>query len=230
MNSIEYAKKLVDQFSVTLEDAIKAMDTEADDIRNDPFRASHLNKPALPYALEVAYEQPLRLAWNRAHLRGQAGMGKYCSVCIQPSQGLCLGGFDSQIKSSGEDCIEWYHGNRGETMTTTKDKLEFALAMGRHTRATVRQVQALMRYAGTLQRLAEDDCNIATDDVGLRARELKRARIRSRVTDLCADLRKNRDAAPVLMFSGDPRGAVLKIRVPSGFSNSFGDEGIVVPS
>jgi hypothetical protein len=45
-------------------------------------------------------------------------------------------------------------------MTTTKDKLEFAMLMARHTRATLRQVQALMRYAGTLQRLAEDDCNV----------------------------------------------------------------------
>lgn len=31
-------------------------------------------------------------------------------------------------------------------------------------------------------------------------------------------------------FSNDPRGAVLKIRVPDGFSNSFGDDGIVMPS
>lgn len=33
--------------------------------------------------------------------------------------------------------------------------------------------------------------------------------------------------APV--FNGDPRGAVLKIRVPSGYSDSWGGEGVCVP-
>jgi hypothetical protein len=146
-------------------------------------------------------------------------------------------------------------------MTATKDKLEFALAMGRHTRATLRQVQALMRYAGTLQRLAEDDCNVATDDAGLARRKAKKLRIANRVIALCNDIHgviaskprsyelptcrgcgeewlpehkcvpeelRVRGCVPV--FSGDPRGAVLKICVPDGFSNSFGDEGIVVPS
>ena len=118
-------------------------------------------------------------------------------------------------------------------MTTTKDKLEFALAMGRHTRASLRQVQALMRYAGTLQRLAEDACNVATDDAGLHARFQKRSRIKAKVTEILTELRKadpeiNREYGAV--FSGDPRGAVLKIRVPDGYANDMGREGICVPS
>jgi len=55
MDSINYAKKLVAEFGVTLEDAIKAMDTEADDIRNDPFRGPSDRKPSLPGALATAY-------------------------------------------------------------------------------------------------------------------------------------------------------------------------------
>jgi hypothetical protein len=109
-------------------------------------------------------------------------------------------------------------------MTTTKDKLEFALAMGRHTRASLRQVQALMRYAGTLQRLAEDECNVATDDAGLARRETKRKRIQKRVWDTLFGT----DCKPV--FSNDPRGSVLKIRVPDGFTDDCGGEGICVPS
>lgn len=115
---------------------------------------------------------------------------------------------------------------------TTKDKLEFTHAMARHTRATVRQCEALMRYAGTLQRLAEDDCNVATDDVGLINKRLdKRDCIRERVQDIIDDLNKSTDMlGHAAVYSGDPRGAVLKIRVPDGFTNDMGKEGICVPS
>lgn len=157
----------------------------------------------------------------------------------------------------------------------TRDKLQFIHAMTRHSRATVRQCEALMRYAGTLQRLAEDDCNVATDDAGLAMREAKKLRIANQVIALCSEIRASEtfslryhlesiktnltgkdypqerwkrslqyadealaqdysDAALgepcVPVFSNDPHGAVLKIRVPDGFSNSFGDEGIVVPA
>jgi hypothetical protein len=116
-------------------------------------------------------------------------------------------------------------------MTTTKDKLEFALLMGRHTRATLRQVQALMRYAGTLQRLAEDDCNVATDDAGLTKRNQKRNRVEDRVIDTLLSIPGyNVPSDQCAVFSGDPRGAVLKIRVPSGVTNDLGQEGICVPS
>lgn len=115
-----------------------------------------------------------------------------------------------------------------------------------------------MRYAGTLQRLAEDDCNIATDDAGLAKRNQKRNRIEDRVCQLCKDitLAPLREGESLLcsaheamncslctkfglvidpkqclpVFSGDPRGAVLKIRVPDGYTNDFGGEGICVPS
>jgi len=129
-------------------------------------------------------------------------------------------------------------------MTNTKAKLEFVWAMARNTRATVRQCEALMRYAATLQRLAEDDCNIATDDEGLAARESKRRQMRGRIRAVCDDIgkqhtdlcyRRNECACPaehvpIPVFSGDPRGAVLKIRVPSGYTNDWGKEGICVPS
>lgn len=133
----------------------------------------------------------------------------------------------------------------------TKAKLEFVHAMARHTRATVRQCLALMRYAATLQRLAEDDCNIPMDDAQRAKWEAKRGRIQQRVTELVLSIQGDNHTpeyeqyapesliegiwmkdmtkcAPV--FFGDPRGAVLKIRVPDGFSDSFGGEGICVPS
>lgn len=153
-------------------------------------------------------------------------------------------------------------------MTTTKVKLEFVHAMARNTKATVRQCETLMRFAATLQRLAEDDCNVPADDAGLARREAKRNRIQRKVTELCGDLAQARydvvrnhctvsanlefidaqslrdslleqfpnddcqivNMGVVPLFQNDPRGAVLKIRVPSGYTNDFGGEGICVPS
>lgn len=131
-------------------------------------------------------------------------------------------------------------------MTTTKDKLEFALAMGRHTRASLRQVQALMRYAGTLRTLSQsttDSISPGQDRIAAR-----RWHIQRKVWFVCDELRELRcpccgaerdgmgvlshfrgcaDAKAGIVLQPTPvfAGAVLKIR-----SNSFGDEGIVVPS
>jgi len=85
---------------------------------------------------------------------------------------------------------------------TTKDKLAFALAMGRHTRADVRQVQALLRYAGTLDKLADTDWGRA-----------RRADFQRKVKELCFELSaEHADGNVTPLFDG-PR---LKIRVPSG--------------
>lgn len=112
-------------------------------------------------------------------------------------------------------------------MATTKHKLEFAVAMSRHTRATVRQIEALMRYASTLQRLAEKACNEVFTD----ADDRKQLSIEEKVKKLCEEMREGHSyPAPVPVFSGDPRGCVLKIRVPDGFSDDMGGEGICVPS
>lgn len=58
---------------------------------------------------------------------------------------------------------------------TTKDKLSFALSLGRHTRATMRQVEMLIRYGQTLWMLERDHSLKAI---------AKRERIRGKVTEL----------------------------------------------
>lgn len=143
-------------------------------------------------------------------------------------------------------------------MTTTKDRLEFVHAMARHTRATVRQCEALMRYAATLQRLAEAACN-GYHSIEEQSRDRdKQSRIQARVTELCRDITTmplGKDESLLCsahgamhcslctkyglvtepkrceaLFQNDPRGAVLKIRVPDGYTNDMGREGICVPS
>lgn len=102
--------------------------------------------------------------------------------------------------------------------------------------------QRLMRYGATYGRLAEDACNgpdysrvLQRDPVldrlittGWQERQdaipAKQEKIEKAVSELC----KAFDCRAI--FSGDPRGNTLKIEVKSGYSNSFGGEGIVCPT
>jgi hypothetical protein len=105
-------------------------------------------------------------------------------------------------------------------MVTTKDKLEFVFAMARHSNLNLHDCKRIMRYAATVQRLAETACN----------RELTVQEIRkdencmAEIIAICApsDVAAN--------FNGDPRGCVVKLRVPDGYNNDWGGEGICVPS
>jgi len=99
-------------------------------------------------------------------------------------------------------------------MATTKDKLTFVAAMSRHTSATVRQCEALMRYAGTLWRL-ERDYSLSS--------VMKRDRIRERIRKVCHDICELNHNIPC-HCAPEFTSPKLVIRVrPSG-------EGIVVPS
>lgn len=106
-------------------------------------------------------------------------------------------------------------------MKNTKDKLEFVYAMAKHSNATtLNECVKLMRCAATLQRLAETACN----------RELT-------VTEIRTEERIQLDVIAILAphdceakFGGDPRGCVVKIVVPDGYTNDFGNEGICVPA
>ena len=107
-------------------------------------------------------------------------------------------------------------------MATTKDKIEFAFHMARHTRATPAQIQRLLRYGATLNRLATEQCNREWTERD----ERKRERIQKAVYSILYT--EIKDCEPV--FSNDPRGACLKIRVPDGFTTDWGREGISVPT
>lgn len=111
-------------------------------------------------------------------------------------------------------------------MAITKDKLAFALELGRRTRATVRQCEALLRYAGTLA--AHDR---KAKDTGVSLPEIvKFNRIVKRVHKLCDEIECEIPASVKAARAGlipseetDVNrcvpvfdGPVLKIRVPDG--------------
>lgn len=105
-------------------------------------------------------------------------------------------------------------------MSNLNDKLEFICAMARHSNVSLYDCKRILRYASTVQRFAETACN----------RELTVAEIKK---DESAQAKIIAILAPVdceVNFSGDPRGCVVKIRVPDGFTNDWGAEGICVPA
>ena len=103
---------------------------------------------------------------------------------------------------------------------SAKDKLEFAFAMAKHSTVTLNQCKRLLRYAATYQRLAETACN----------RELTVSEIRKQENigmDILAILAEHDCEA---LLDGDPRGCVVKVKVPDGYTNDWGNEGICVPT
>ena len=93
-----------------------------------------------------------------------------------------------------------------------------------------RQAEKLMRYSATLHRLAEELCNGYQDHNGnwdekrTRYAEAKQERIERKAFDVAVSV------GGYVVTGGDPRGCVLKIVFPDGYTNDWGREGICVPS
>lgn len=106
-----------------------------------------------------------------------------------------------------------------------------------HPFAIVRHAKAMMRYGARHNRLAAMYCNgeggITSDNWQDHVKK-PRAAIAANygalfVPDADAYARIAR-VNGLIEFSGDPRGATVKIKLPSGRTNSFGGEGWCVPN
>lgn len=116
-------------------------------------------------------------------------------------------------------------------MSHSREREEFVAVMLREG-IPIEVSRAIMRDAATLQRYAENDCNLENwrgsrhnsdlDECGCSSCRRERAaerRIRERLKPFGASAQ----------FQGDPRGPVVKVTVPSGYTNDYGHEGIAVP-
>jgi hypothetical protein len=103
---------------------------------------------------------------------------------------------------------------------TTKEKIEFAFLMARHSSATIHDLQRIMRYGSSIGRIAEDQCNRGLTP----EEELKLLRLLKKVSTICKSF------GAVAVFQNDPRGCTVKIQVPDGYTNDWGREGICVPT
>jgi len=84
----------------------------------------------------------------------------------------------------------------------------------------------ICRAATTHARLAEADCNY-----GLTERENRLVeRLEKRIANLCLELPTVVDKAITPIFSGDPRGATVKLVLPDGRTDDWGQTGICVPT
>jgi hypothetical protein len=98
------------------------------------------------------------------------------------------------------------------------------------TRERINAAHRLLRYGATLGCIAERQCNgyqtfnYEWDEKAEKRDEAKEERIQSKVQKLCDAI----GCTPV--YQGDPRGNVLKIQVPDGYTNDWGREGICVPT
>lgn len=119
---------------------------------------------------------------------------------------------------------------------TTKDKMEFAYLMAKHSSATLYDIQRLMRYGAKFHAIQERQCNgYANTDWG-RAQESRDKRKEESVVRRIGDILANLEPKGVTgcsvfaKFGGDPRGCTVKIVVPDGYTNDWGREGICVPT
>ncbi len=144
----------------------------------------------------------------------------------------------------------------GDLVSYQRDRDEF-LTLATREGLTLDQARALLRYASTIERLAVAQCNGDWPaDNGERPtvecprcgqywhrssmtmdHKAERDPARPRYVPLrCPDCRQEDLVRATLpdgyspVFSGDPRGCTLKIKVPSGYTNDWGKEGLCVPA
>lgn len=102
-------------------------------------------------------------------------------------------------------------------MARNSDRDEFFHAMGREG-MKLSDARSLWRLSGRYFGLQERACNGDVPDL-----EAREQRIERQIIALTAAA-----GWPIPSFSGDPRGATVKVRVPSGRTNDWGGIGICV--
>ena len=121
--------------------------------------------------------------------------------------------------------------------STLTDKLEFAIALAREIAAqparakpaqptayrVAKLASTLVRYARALHTAAEEECNgIPDSEYADHDKAVRRIKVRA------VKALEPYGITPV--FSGDPRGACLKLQMPhTRANNDFGGEGYCVP-
>ena len=104
-------------------------------------------------------------------------------------------------------------------MSYAKDRDEFIHIMAKEG-VPLWDIQKVLRHSATIQRLSAEACN----------RELKDTECLNRIhaTSQLMAIGENNGFMPC--FSSDPRGATVKLKVPSGKTNDWGEVGVCVPT
>lgn len=105
-------------------------------------------------------------------------------------------------------------------MATTKEKMEFFYVMAKHSGAIMADLRFILRCSATIQRLAETACNRELSPTEIKKQNRLRGEVKLRLSHFGCKV----------TFHGDPRGAIVKIQVPDGYTNDWGKKGICVPA
>jgi len=127
-------------------------------------------------------------------------------------------------------------------MSYQKDREAFLATMAREG-MDLETARLILRDATTIQRWEEEECNgtIQVDDDDEKAERVSRYGsgesyrehrypIPHRCNQAKARIRKRMPQGFAAVFQGDPRGACVKIKVPSGKYDDWGREGVCVPT
>ena len=118
-------------------------------------------------------------------------------------------------------------------MSYQKDRDEFigqivteVMAKGGTNNQGVDLARLILRNASTMQRLAERRCSVEMSEAQAKREEAQDAACQARIAKACEPwgIKPN--------FNGDPRGACVKLILPSGRYNSWGgaEDGFCVPT
>lgn len=97
-------------------------------------------------------------------------------------------------------------------MSYKRDSIEFAATLGAEG-VPSDVIHDVLKDAAALHRLAEKDCNFGLDERDQSRENVCQARTSGRLAAYGIQT----------VFEGDPRGAVVKLKLPSGKGNWFGD-------
>ena len=109
-------------------------------------------------------------------------------------------------------------------MTKRIDNLEFAAIVARETNGTFNAIQAA-HYADhliTLARRHHTACERYCNDADFKPETIER--IEEQITDNLGG------SGMAAIFQRDPRGATVKLTMPSGYTNDWGQTGVCVPT
>lgn len=87
-----------------------------------------------------------------------------------------------------------------------------------------RTMRLILRHGRTLGRLAEEECSYERTERQQAYAEKQEAHVTARVEALAKSLGCG------VVFSGDPRGHVVKLIMPDGFTDDWGNTGFCVPT
>ena len=118
-------------------------------------------------------------------------------------------------------------------MSNQEERMKFAVTLAREFDMEAGQATQdalrLIRLARSHKRYCEAECNGEGAKFDEEGRAIAKPKVEQRIRAVISAMSDGTDKADV-KFSGDPRGATVKLILPSGKTNDWGNDGWYVPT